>query len=360
MEIKAIRSLREYKKFYRRIYAKDYNFKDNKTNLLPIVCKKNSAFYKRTIQKMVGVFDNGEAVCQCVLIIHSEYKKVVFVAFFEALPKKHEGVKLLIDYAVKFGKSHGCTKIIAGIEGHPNNSIGFSVSNLTPPSFGECYNPSYYAGYFGEFNKIDMVSFIGDYAKVKATIDQDYKKFIDVFSEFDIEYGDFSSKGFERTMKIYTDLSNEIFVDHRDVFYRSYEEDYELFLSMRPLLDNENLIFVKKESRYVGLSLWYPDFNELTDIHKSFGVKDLIKYKLFGRHPFKMKMVEIGVLPEYQNKGLILLLFKDAIETVAKKYPNTQKIMSSWILSENKKSKLFTKRYTKDFYKEYVYYERNL
>lgn len=360
MEIKAIDSLREYRKFYRQVYAKDNNFKDNKSNLLPLVCKKNSAYLKRTIQKAVGVFDNGKPLCQCVLIIHNQYNNVVFMAFFEALPQKHEAVNMLMDYAVKFGKRNGCTKIIAGIEGHPNNSIGFSISNSTPPSFGECYTPGYYNDYFKDFNKVELVSFIGDYANVKACIDKDYNKFIDVFSEFEIEYGDFSLKGFKKTMKIYTDLSNEIFVNHSEVFYRSYEEDYELFFSMRPILNNENLIFVKKEGRYVGLSFWYPDFNELVDIHKSFGVKELIKYRLLGQIPHKMKMVEMGVLPEYQNRGLILMLFKDAIETVARKYPNTQKIISGWILSENKKSVLFTRRYTRDFYKEYAYYEKNI
>lgn len=360
MEIRVIESLREYKKFFKRVYANDRNFIDNKSNLLPIVCGKNSAFYKKSIQQMVGVFDNGMAICQCILIIHREYKEAVFMSFFEALPQKHEGVKTLIDYAVEFGRKNGCTKVIAGIEGHPNNSIGFSVSNSAPPSFGECYSPGYYADYFKDFNKINMVSLIGDFAEVKDAVDQDYNKFIDVFSEFDIEYGDFSLKGFRKTMKIYTDLSNEIFIDHRDVYYRSYEEDYELFSSMRPILKNENLIFVKKEGRYVGLSFWYPDFNELTDIHKSFGVKEFIKYRFLGRIPRKMKMVEIGVLPKYQNKGLMLLLFKNAIELAAKKYPNSQKVISSWILAENKKSVLLSRRYTKDLYKEYVYYERSI
>jgi len=360
MEIRVIESLKEFKKFYKEVYANDRNFIDNKSNLLPIVCGNNSAFYKRTIQKTVGVFDNGKTICQCVLIIHSEYKEVVFMSFFEALPQKPEGMKMLIDYAIEFGKKNGCTKIIAGIEGHPNNSIGFSVSNAAPPTFGECYSPGYYTDYFKDFDKINMVSFIGDFTEVKATVDQDYKKFIDIFSEFDVEYGDFSLMGFKKTMKIYTDLSNEIFVNHRDVYYRSYEEDYELFSSMRPILKNENLIFIKKKGRYVGLTFWYPDLNELTDIQKSFGVKEFIKYRILGRIPHKMKMVEIGVLPEYQNKGLILLLFKNAIELAAKKYPDSQKVISSWILSENRKSVLLTRRYTKDLYKEYVYYERNI
>jgi hypothetical protein len=53
-------------------------------------------------------------------------------------------------------------------------------------------------------------------------------------------------------------------------------------------------------------------------------------------------------------------LFKNAIELAAKKYPDSQKVISSWILSENRKSVLLTRRYTKDLYKEYVYYERNI
>ncbi|TYQ14879.1 UNVERIFIED_CONTAM: acetyltransferase (GNAT) family protein [Acetivibrio alkalicellulosi] len=360
MELKHIRSLKEYKEFYRQVYFKDSNFKDNKTNLLPIVCEKNSAFYKGSDQEMIAVIEEGNVICQCVLINHSQYKEAVFMAFFEALSGKHEGVKLLINYAIDFGKRRGCTKIIAGIDGHPNNSIGFLVSNLTPPTFGECYNKRYYAHYFSDFNKIDLVSFIGDYNKVKATIDEDFNRHSDSFNQFDIEYGDFSLKGFEKTIKIYTDLSNKIFVNHRDVYYRSYEEDYELFFSMRMILKNENLIFVKKAGEYIGFCFWYPDFNELIGINKYFGVTGFIKYKILGKIPCKMKMVEIGVVPQYQNKGLVLMLFKNAIDIVANKYPKTKKIVSSWILSENKKSTLFTRRYTKELYKEYVYYEKSI
>ena len=37
MEIRVIESLKEFKKFYREVYANDRNFIDNKSNLLPIV-----------------------------------------------------------------------------------------------------------------------------------------------------------------------------------------------------------------------------------------------------------------------------------------------------------------------------------
>jgi len=140
---------------------------------------------------------------------------------------------------------------------------------------------------------------------------------------------------------------------------RSYREDYHLFHSMRPLLKNENLIFAKKADKYIGFILWYPDFNELVAKGSGVGVLTFIKYKLFGKHPKAAKVVEIGIIDNYRNSSIMLMLFAKAIEA-ANRYKNLNKILSSWILDENIPSKNTTQRYTKKPYKEFVTYEKDI
>lgn len=260
-----------------------------------------------------------------------------------------------MNYAKEFGRKNGCSKIVVGLDGHVNYSVGFGVDTEVP-SFGESYSPAYYHKYFEDFSKIKFVSFFDAANLVRDRIDEDIKKFEKQIENTSIEFADFG-KGFIKTMKRYTDLNNRIFEGHRYYYFRDYDEDADLFKDMRPLLDNNNLIFAKYNGEDIGFILWYPDYNELVPVGKGASIMTFIKYKLLAIRPKTAKVVEMAVLPKYRQFGVTLSLFYAAIKQTSK---NTNRIMSSWIIDENTKSKAITCRYTKQHYKEYFTYEKEI
>lgn len=347
--------LSEYLAFMKKVYKDDKNFKDNKMGIINIVCKKNRPFYKSSLQEIVCVKQKGEILCACVLIINKKAPKDLCVSFFEALPECNKAVSLLMNYAKGFGSKNTCSKIIVALDGHMNYSVGFG-ENTEIPSFGESYSPAYYHKYFENLSKVKFVSFFDAANLVRERIDEDIKKFEKQIEKTSIEYADFGN-GFSKTMKRYTDLNNKIFEGHRYYYFRDYDEDADLFKNMRPLLDNHNLIFAKLNGEDIGFILWYPDYNELVPVGKGASIMTFIKYKLLSIRPKTAKVVEIAVLPKCRQFGVALSLFDAAIKTAPK---NTKKIMSSWILDENIKSKTLTCRYTKQHYKEYFTYEKEI
>lgn len=354
MEIKKI-SLKEYMNFSKSIYKNDNNFKDNKSGTIEIVCDANRPFFSRSKVEIIAVKENEKIFCSCVLIIHKNAPKMLCVGFFESLPNCQKAVELLINYATNFGKQNRCKKLVIALDGHINISVAFT-SGEGIPAFGESYCPQYYHDYFANFDKVKFTSFYDDIDLVKSRIANDLPKLDKIKTGITLEYADFAS-GFTDTMKRYTDLNNEIFVDHKYYFHREYDEDYDLFKDMKPLLKNENLIFARCDNKDIGFILWYPDYNELVKVSKGASIITFIKYKIFNQNPKTSKVVEIGVSERYRQFGTVLLLLNEALQWAGK---NTRKILSSWILDENIKSKLITQRYTQKYYKDYFTYEKEL
>ena len=277
------------------------------------------------------------------------------VAFFEALPKCGDAVNMLLKYAGQYGEQNACRKMVAALDGHVNNNVAFPAAEGAP-SFGESYCPRYYHGYFENFEKIKYTSFYDEINQVKLRIAEDLPRLEQMKGKITLEHADFGG-GFVATMRRYTDLSNKIFAGHKHYFKREYREDYDMFRDMRPLLKNENLIFAKCDGEYIGFILWYPNYNEFVAGGKGASFVTFLKHKLLRQNPKTAKVVVIGVDAKYRRYGTILLLFDAAMQSTAK---NTSKILSSWILEENIKSKAIAQRYTAKHYKDYYAYEKEL
>lgn len=348
-------SFKDFLAFYHEIYEKDSNFKDNKSGLMHLVCNQKRAFYASSKQEILGIKKQDQLLCACVLIIHQNAPELLSIAFFEALPNCQDAVDMLMNYARQYGQNHGCTQMVVSLDGHINNSVAFVVAKGAP-SFGESYCPPYYHSYFGGFHKTKYTSFYDDAGTVRTRIAEDLPRLDKYKEKITLEFADFG-KGFAKTMKRYTDLNNEIFVGHKHYFHREYQEDADLFADMRPLLENKNLIFARADGRDIGFMLWYPDFNELVPRGKGASALTFLKYKLLGQIPKTTKVVEIGVCAKYRRYGTILLLFDKAMQSTAKQ---TTRILSSWIVDENTKSKGITMRYTAKHYKDYYAYEKDL
>ncbi len=359
MELFDFKSLTEYEKSMLGFYRNDRHFINNKSGILKIVCGRGGAFYGNTVQRMIGVKENGVTLCQCVLIKHRAYDALT-VSFFEAAEGAFEAVGVMMDYAEGLGKEFGCKRIEVSLDGHCNYSVGFlSAEAKGFPVFGESYSPDYYNGFFVQgYQRVSFSSFCGSLAEVEDGVKSLLPRVRSLEPDIRLECADF--RHFRQAMKRYTDLCNVVFSDHRYCFTRDYEEDMELFAPMKPLLSPCNLIFAVKGGRDIGFIFLYPDFNELIPAGGQAGVRTLVKHKLLGRRISAMKIAEIAVLPELRSKGVVLLLFAEAIKQTKRHYKGVEKVVSSWILDENLPSQNVTRRFAKEPHKRFAAYEKEI
>ena len=359
MKIVKIKTIKEYKRIMVGFYKNDPFFINNKNALIDLVCHKNSAFFSYSQQEMIGVSNNDGIVCICILIKHKNEPQLM-MAFFECQKDSFQEVSAMIDYAHNFGKNFGCKNLIVGLDGHCNNSVGFLSVGDGAPSFGQSYNPIFYNDIFRKlgFSEIKLVSYIGELSKLNLQVFNLSKRLLP--ARVTISSADFSLLGFRQTMRQYTDFSNEIFRNHRYCFHREYDEDYELFASLRTLLSGDNMIFAKVNDKVVGFLFWYPDFNELVPLGKHVGTGTFLKYKILRKAPITVKAVQMGVLAEYESTGLVLALFGELYNILTKKHKKTTVCLSSWILAENQKSVNLVSKVLSRPYKEMSVYEKEI
>lgn len=359
MEIIIFDRLSAYDRSMRSFYRNDGAFKNNKSAVLKIACKPGGVFYRNSTQKMIGVADGGRIRCQCVLIKHTAYDALT-VSFFEAERGACDAVGAMMAYAQNVGKRLGCKRLEVSLDGHCNYAVGFLQGEPeTPPLFGESYNPGYYHDFFASgYKKVMFKSFWDSLENIGADLDRLAPDIAARFGNIRLECADF--RHFRQTMARYTDLSNAIFTGHRYCFSRSHGEDLELFAPMKPLLKPCNLIFASMDGADIGFILWYPDFNELVPAGKGAGIGALVSYKLLNRRIGAIKIAEIGVLPEHRARGVILLLFQEALRQVRLHDRSVNSVVSSWILEENAQSVNLTTRFAKQIHKRFAAYEKEI
>lgn len=342
-----------YISFVKVIYNRFPNYKDSATPVLKEFLYKKGAFCSGLDIVPVMVM-KGESIAAVCMYIHSKkYEGVLQIAFFEALENCQAAVDLIMDKAKELCLEKSLNKIVIGLNGHVNYGIGFLCDHFDAEiAFGSSFTPAYYTDYFSGYGAQQhrMVSYNGNmetlsFAKHSRILER-------IEGRFNYRSMDFGN--FREEMKVYTDLNNVCFKQHPFYFERTYEEDYELFRELSFFIKGENIIFVQDGDKPVGYMLWYPDFNELLRHGETIGIGAFIKNKLFSKSIQKLKIVEIAILPEYQNSGAILGLFHECYKRNAHRYPFYE---TSWIFEENFKSRNFGIKLLENEYKHYVAYE---
>ena len=342
-----------------RRYDGDPFFINNKSGVFGIVSNPKGAFFRSSVQRMIGVRLGGDVLCQCVLIRHRNFDKLM-VSFFEAAPNASEAVDMMMTYAAEYGKNAGLSKLIVALDGHCDYSIGFSYGDhAAPPLFGESRNPSHYHDYFQNgYTRYGFSSFWGDFEEICESLESIMSNPKKLAAGISIECADL--KRFRSEMARFTDLDNSIFSGHDYHYHREYDEGLELFRSLKPLMSPHNLIFARKDGKDIGCMLLYPDFNELVPIGKKAGIVTVLRHKLLNRRIYTVKIALVAVAKEHRASGAVFALFAKACRQIRQRHPHTKRIVSSWISDDNHASRNTTTRFAPNLYERYSLYEKTL
>lgn len=347
----------EFIQFRKEIYNNNPSFVDNNLFMVKQLFSFKTCFLDNKEVIPIYIEDNNEIKCECFAIYAKELPEYIQLCFFESKKDVSNAVRMLVDKVIKIGKKYGCTKLVIGLNGHVNYGLGLLYSHFhIKNSFGASINPNYYIDYFKELNCDEI--FLNTY--VWNSMESKINKFSAVINKINSAYSfKFLEKGkLDYYAKIYTDLNNECFQNHRYWYKRSYKEDVEMLKEMLLFMKPESLIFAFKDNKAVAFILWYPDYNELVAPKEEFGVITYFKNLLFNSKIKKAKIVEIGILEEYRKSGLALGLINQVYLQLKK--CGIKKGESSWILEENVDSNSICKAICDDSYKRYVVYEKDI
>ncbi|MBR1471667.1 MAG: GNAT family N-acetyltransferase [Lachnospiraceae bacterium] len=302
----------------------------------------------------------GEILCEGVFFRTAALPEYLQLCFFEALPKQEAAVRLLMEKAEALVKEHaseGCRRLVIGLNGHVNYGLGLQASHHNEKnSFSSPGNPSYYNKYFRGLACEEV--YLDSY--YTHAIEGRLDRFAAIINKLNNKYTfrAFRRKQFAEDARIYTDLNNACFTEHKYYYARDVIDDMEMLRELFLFMKEDSIIYAFDGEKPVGFIMWYPDFNELAERGTAFGAKHYFRNLLQGKKIRTAKVMEYGVLKEYRGSGLPMALMAQAMERI-KKY-GCDRVETSWILRDNVDSNSFCKAVCDSLYKEYVVFEKTL
>ena len=357
VEVTTKKEQQKFIDFRRKVYKQNPLYVDNNLFMIKEVFANKTSFIENKKIFVINVEEKNEVVCQGIIVYAKDLNEYIQLCFFESLPNQKKAVKLLVDKAIEIGKKLKCKKLVIGLNGHVNYGLGFLNSHFdTKNSFSASVNPEYYNKYFKSFKCEEINLNTYRISALDNRIDK-YKGIINKLNK-NYTFKFFDKKHFEYFAKIYTDLNNKSFVNHRYYYKRNYQEDIEMLKELFLFMKEESLIFAFDGNNPVGFIMWYPDFNELVKKGDYFGAKHFFKNLFLNKKIKKIKVMEYGVLEEYRKVGLPIGLLNKIFEIV--KGDGFTNVETSWILEENKDSNSVCEAICDELYKRYVVYEKRI
>ena len=348
---------KKFLKFRKALYKSNAVYIDNNTFMIKEVFAGKMAILEKMEVNALYVEENNDILCETIVIYTKEMPEYIQVCMFEALENCRAAVDLMIDEITEIGREKGCRKIGIGLYGHINYGLGILNSNFNGlNSFSAPGNPKYYNQYFEDmgFDKVLLNTYCID------RMDDRMQKYERVIKKIESNYTVriFDRKSYDEMAKVYTDLNNLCFANHKYYYHREYAEDKEMLDELMLFVNFDSFIFIYKDDKPIAFMMWYPDYNELAKPGEIFGVKHWLKYKL-GKKTFKNgKVMEYGVLDEYRGRGIPLAMIHQAMKQ-AEKYKCTG-VVTSWVLAGNADSESFCEGICDRKHDEYAVFEKDI
>ncbi len=359
MYIRAVRS-EEYGKFIafqKKIYAGDAQFRDLQSVSLKGILRRKAEITRGSRLEAYFVWEEGreEVLGVFMLACIDRMADTLQIAFLDFVDRAEVFAKIH-SFSRDRAKALGLSKLLLGLNLHVNYGLGLLPSGFEKrQSFGSAYNKAYYIRHIERCMQASDILYSYRCAIKDIPMPLPEKTTAYLEQNFTVKKADF--RNIRKTAALYTSINNRAFAEHKYYYEARPEEDIELLRSFRFLIEEKNLLFVYHKGEAVGFMLWYPDFNRLLREGEGFHLRSLLRCKLQAGKMDTLRLVEIGVLPAFRNRGAGIALLAYLHRTEGKRY---RYLESGWIMEENAASKGIALRFVPEVYKQFRVYEEVL
>jgi len=329
-----------------------------------ILDKKKNPFFKHAEMDMFIAEKDNLPVGRIAAIkndLHNKEHndKVGFFGFFESI-NDQEVANKLFDTAAEWLREKGLTDMRGPANPSVNDIYGLLIEGFDdPPRLLMPYNPEYYLTLIDKYgfekakdlnawkiseekmSKAEKIGRIGDLAlkRSKASIRT------------------LNMKDFDNELEKVKFVYNKAWEPNWGFVPLTDEEIDHLAADLKPLVDPDLVLFLEIEGNTVGFALVMPDYNF---IFKEMNGK-LLPFnfiKLFTKRkkiPWA-RIIILGIIPEYQKRGLDAALYYRVMKTAATK--NIFFGEASWVLEDNAMMNRGAETMRGDLYKKYRIYQK--
>ena len=369
MLIKKVRTRREMRDFVR---FPAFLHKDSPYYVPPMWIDERTAYYGRTnpilsnseFELFLLIDEKGKPIGRTIAYIdlnHNRFYDVemAFFGAFECIDNLEAG-NLLVKAIEDWAREKGMKSVRGPI--HPvAENWGFVYDGYdSTPMFMSPWNPSYYHGFFEEYEKAkDLLVYEIDMRKGYHLPD----RYIDFFEKFLIRYPQIKfrrldMKNIKADAKAILDVSNAALLDNWGYVPLELPVMEDMLKKLKLIVDPDAVWILEADGKAVGYCLGFPDINLIFKKTKGrmlpfgwarliFGARKLKEYRLFG----------LAVHPDWHGRGLDSIMYINLYKHLVDKQIM---IEANYILEDNLRIKNALEKLGMEYTKTYRIYQKSL
>lgn len=283
---------------------------------------------EKIVGRIAGIIDHH------YIEFHKE--KVGFFGFFESIPEARVANTLLQKIA-DWLKDHGMEWMAGPMNPSTNDECGLLIEGFdSPPCLMMPFNPRYYPSLlegFGLMKKMDLYAYLLEESSFLwdrlDRITQRLRKREPQLHIRPIQLG-----RLDEELKIIKGIYNQAWSRNWGFVPLTDEEINLLAKELKPLVVSDLVLFAYWGEDPIGFSVSLPDYNVvLKHLNGKLGLLGLLKFFYYSKKIDKIRVMLLGIKPDFQKKGVEGLLYVETFRNGIKK--GYHRAECSWILEEN-------------------------
>ncbi len=302
--------------------------------------KKNSSFRHGEAVRWVLRDDAGRPIGRIAAFVDFEKAKRKDpaeggIGFFEC-PDDQVAADLMFDAAREWLAARGVQAIDASVNFGANfMNWGVLIEGFMPQGYGMPYNKPYYARLFETYGFQEFYRQFSYHKDLAVPFPERMVRFAEhLIKKGTYTYRPYEKKQAARFVGDLVEILNRTWADYMEDFQPVTTGEIERIMkSARPIIVDEFIWFAYKDGKPVGVVVTFPDVNQvLAEFNGRLNWWRTLRFfrLLKGKTITRNRVFLAGVIPEFQNSGVIGPLFLHFIRAVEAR-PHYKEIELSWV-----------------------------
>jgi GNAT superfamily N-acetyltransferase len=320
-----------------------------------------SPFFEHANGALFLARDSGEIVGRIGAVVNHRYnefhnEKTGFFGYWECIDDQ-EVANLMFDTAADYLRKQGMDVMRGPASFSTNEECGLLVEGFdTSPMLLMPYNPRYYIGLmenYGFGKAMDLLAYRLDKQSVSERVERGAQL---LEKRLPVKVRSFKKREYWDEAKKILEVYNNAWAKNWGFVPWTEREFFHLAKSMKSLADLDLVFIAEDGDRPVGFTLALPDANQaLKHINGRLTPWALIKLLYYSRRIDQIRILIMGVVKEYRNRGIDNLFHYHIVKTgTAKGYKMAE---MSWILENNAEMNRVLEKMGATVYKRYRLYD---
>ena len=305
-----------------------------------LIDRRKNPFYKHARMELFLAEREGKVVGRIGAIVNDNHNRehnenIGFFGFFECV-NEQPVADALFDAAAAWLKTQGVTAMRGPASPSVNDEYGLLVEGFDrSPMVMMPYNPPYYAGLIEGYGLQKVKDLYAYEVSSKTVFTDKLKRVAKIVRDREgLVVRTLDMKNFKNEVKTIRELYARGWERNWGEVPMTEEEFNYAAGDLKAIVDPDIVIIAEIKGKPVGFGMTLPDINQvLIKNRKGRLIPGALRLLLNRKKINEVRIVILGVIPEYLNSGIGgLLFYETGVRCVEKGYPVGE---ASWVLEDN-------------------------